>query len=274
MSHQLLSASLKDSKTLPLGYKFHDLAQFLVNKEYTVYVSEWHPIRQYGVRHHWRQLSRYPCELADARGWGNLLAFKEPIEERFLVRTFQSRIKNKAQNFQPEVAGTFFPWLSKNRYTHTANARGNMIQPPARKRRLTITDKSKFKILNIYDRLVDYLREKQPMLHMAGQFLVWNLRTIKRAPVKMFLGLGIPAVLVILPFSSEQVAIYSLIFWSFAALLTVAVFGLLVAGFAKQKLRDFVYEYDRLQRNRERQIISTARKTSKARDRIEDGYKF
>ena len=45
-----------------------------------------------------------------------------------------------------------------------------MIQPPARKRRLTITDKSKFKILNIYDRLVDYLREKQPMLHMAGQF--------------------------------------------------------------------------------------------------------
>ena len=113
MSHQLLSASLKILKTLPLGYKFHDLAQFLVNKEYTVYVSEWHPIRQYGVRHHWRQLSRYPCELADARGWGNLLAFKEPIEERFLVRTFQSRIKNKAQNFQPEVAGTFFPGCPK-----------------------------------------------------------------------------------------------------------------------------------------------------------------
>lgn len=81
----VIECEFEDSKTLPLGYGFHDLAGFLMEKGYTVYVSEWHRIIRYGIRHDWRRLARYPCELADDKGWGNLIAFRDPIDERALV---------------------------------------------------------------------------------------------------------------------------------------------------------------------------------------------
>lgn len=81
----VIECEFEDTKTVPLGYTFHDLAGFLVDKGYTVYVSEWHPIIRYGIRHDWRQLMRYPCELADPMGWGNLLAFRDPIDEQALI---------------------------------------------------------------------------------------------------------------------------------------------------------------------------------------------
>jgi FkbM family methyltransferase len=67
----------EDSKTRPLGYVFDDLARFLVNRSYHVLLSEWDPIREYGMSHTWRRLVPYPCELADAASWGNLIAFAD-----------------------------------------------------------------------------------------------------------------------------------------------------------------------------------------------------
>jgi FkbM family methyltransferase len=81
----VIECEFEDTKTVPLGYSFHDLARYLLDKGYRVYVSEWHPIIRYGIRHDWRALMRYPCELADPKGWGNLLAFREPIDEQALV---------------------------------------------------------------------------------------------------------------------------------------------------------------------------------------------
>jgi FkbM family methyltransferase len=81
----VIECEFEDTKTVPLGYTFHDLAQFLVTKGYTVYVSEWHPIIRYGIRHDWNRLTRYPCKLADLAGWGNLLAFRDSIDESDLV---------------------------------------------------------------------------------------------------------------------------------------------------------------------------------------------
>lgn len=89
----VIECEFEDSKTVPLGYTFHDLANYLVDKGYTVYVSEWHPIIRYGIRHDWRQLSRYPCELADEKGWGNLLAFRDGIDEGKLVEAVHSVLK-------------------------------------------------------------------------------------------------------------------------------------------------------------------------------------
>ena len=66
--NQVGSGSLLDSKTVPLGYKFDDLARFLADKGYAVFVSEWHPIVRYGIRHDWNRLTRYPCKLADPAG--------------------------------------------------------------------------------------------------------------------------------------------------------------------------------------------------------------
>ncbi len=89
----VIECEFEDTKTVPLGYTFHDLARFLVDKGYTVYVSEWHPIIRYGIRHDWRALMRYPCELADPKGWGNLLAFREPIDEQALVGAVKKVLK-------------------------------------------------------------------------------------------------------------------------------------------------------------------------------------
>jgi len=64
----------EDRKTSPLGYSFHDLARFLVERGYSVLVSEWYPVVEYGRRHRWRSLQPYPVELADRAAWGNLIA--------------------------------------------------------------------------------------------------------------------------------------------------------------------------------------------------------
>lgn len=85
----VVECEFEDSKTVPLGYTFHDLARFLLEKGYTVYVSEWHPIVRYGIRHDWHRLTRYPCELADADGWGNLLAFRDAVDETAMRRALE-----------------------------------------------------------------------------------------------------------------------------------------------------------------------------------------
>jgi FkbM family methyltransferase len=89
----VIECEFEDTKTVPLGYTFHDLARFLVDKGYTVYVSEWHPIVRYGIRHDWNRLVRYPSDLADEKGWGNLLAFREPIDENDLVAAVRKVLK-------------------------------------------------------------------------------------------------------------------------------------------------------------------------------------
>lgn len=64
----------EDSKTIPLGYRFEDICDFLRDKGYYVLVSEWYPIVRYGISHRWRRFGIYPCSLSDKNGWGNLIA--------------------------------------------------------------------------------------------------------------------------------------------------------------------------------------------------------
>jgi FkbM family methyltransferase len=101
----VIECEFEDSKTVPLGYTFHDLARFLVDKGYTVYVSEWHPIIRYGIRHDWNRLVRYPCPLADSKGWGNLLAFRDPIDEKDLVAAVQKVLKVGVSGGSPSGTG-------------------------------------------------------------------------------------------------------------------------------------------------------------------------
>lgn len=86
-SPAVIECEYEDAKTVPLGYDFHDLATYLVSKGYSVYVSEWHPVIRYGIRHDWSRLARYPCELSNPASWGNLLAFRDPVDESKLVGT-------------------------------------------------------------------------------------------------------------------------------------------------------------------------------------------
>lgn len=77
MLPEVVLCEFEDRKTMKLGYDFHALAQFLVDKGYRLLVSEWYPIVEYAARHRWRRFVPYPCELADRNAWGNILAAKD-----------------------------------------------------------------------------------------------------------------------------------------------------------------------------------------------------
>jgi len=89
----VIECEFEDAKTVPLGYTFHDLAQFLVDKGYHVYVSEWHPVIRYGIRHNWNRLMQYPCELSNTKSSGNLLAFRECLDENSLASATMSMLE-------------------------------------------------------------------------------------------------------------------------------------------------------------------------------------
>ena len=88
----IIECEFEDSKTVPLGYTYHDLATYLVELGYTVYVSEWHPIIRYGIRHDWHLFNRYPCELSDSKAWGNLIAFRDTIDEIELLSAIHEEL--------------------------------------------------------------------------------------------------------------------------------------------------------------------------------------
>jgi hypothetical protein len=71
----------EDRKTVPLGYDYDDLATYLIKLGYVVFTSEWYPVVEYGRRHRWRSMRRYPVPLDDERGWGNLLAVDGTLAE-------------------------------------------------------------------------------------------------------------------------------------------------------------------------------------------------
>jgi FkbM family methyltransferase len=70
----VIVCEFENRKTLPLGYSFEDLGDFLLALGYAVYVSEWFPVAEYGERHTWRSFHSYPTQLSDPHGWGNFVA--------------------------------------------------------------------------------------------------------------------------------------------------------------------------------------------------------
>ncbi len=88
----VVECEFEDAKTTKIGYNLHDLAQFLIEQGYTVFVSEWHPIVRYGIRHQWRRLSNYPASDISETAWGNFLAFKQPISIAELNRLFENEM--------------------------------------------------------------------------------------------------------------------------------------------------------------------------------------
>ncbi|MGK2956634.1 MAG: FkbM family methyltransferase, partial [Solirubrobacterales bacterium] len=87
---EAIICEFEDSKTIPLGYRYQDMADYLLEKGYFVYVSEWHPIVRYGMSHEWKQLMRYPSSVSNPNAWGNILGFKQDPGERTLASTFAS----------------------------------------------------------------------------------------------------------------------------------------------------------------------------------------
>jgi FkbM family methyltransferase len=70
----IVMCEFDDMKTSAVGHTWRDLGDFLVDRDYRVLVSEWSPLDRYGSGHRWARFEEYPCELASAQGWGNLIA--------------------------------------------------------------------------------------------------------------------------------------------------------------------------------------------------------
>lgn len=77
----VIMCEFEDAKTLKVGYRFQDMGDFLLSKGYNVYLSEWYQIEKYGVKHKWRSIRGYPCNLEDEKGWGNFIAVTNDYKE-------------------------------------------------------------------------------------------------------------------------------------------------------------------------------------------------
>jgi FkbM family methyltransferase len=100
----------EDRKTVPLGYSWTTMAEFLASRGYRVIVAEWYPVQQYGVLHRFRHFFDYPAALVDENATGNLIAFREPGDfERF--QSVRSSVVNR--RFPPRrVSDVLFRALS------------------------------------------------------------------------------------------------------------------------------------------------------------------
>jgi|TARA_B100000315_G_C14579535_1_gene589723 FkbM family methyltransferase len=92
---EVIECEYEDAKTTKIGYTYENLGQFLVDRGYTVFVSEWHPIVRYGVRHQWRRVVPYPATLRDEDAWGNFLAFRDSISIAEVEALFQRTLRQK-----------------------------------------------------------------------------------------------------------------------------------------------------------------------------------
>lgn len=90
----------EDAKTLPLGCTTAEMADILQRQGYTLYISEWHPIIRYGIRHQWHGFRPWPSALHDPSAWGNIIAFASPPDEE----TLRNRVKDVIQMEKPVIS--------------------------------------------------------------------------------------------------------------------------------------------------------------------------
>jgi len=92
---KVVMCEFDDRKTASLGTKWPELAAFLQSAGYRVLVSEWQPLANYGSGHRWQAYQRFPCELADPAGWGNLIGVLDPAQMDRIERSFQQHARRK-----------------------------------------------------------------------------------------------------------------------------------------------------------------------------------
>jgi FkbM family methyltransferase len=92
----VIECEYEDAKTVPMGHTWRDIADFLREKGYAVYISEWHPIIRYGIAHDWRRVVAYPGTDVPSDSWGNILAFREDPGYIAIAAAFQKLVKTRS----------------------------------------------------------------------------------------------------------------------------------------------------------------------------------
>lgn len=268
---EVVECEFEDRKTTSLGYTYHDLAEYLVRKGYVVYVSEWHPVLRYGIRHEWRRLVRYPARLASPDAWGNILAFRndpgsEAVRAAFMAhleaeppsaraveeegdgtsRVFAATAVNGDRHDQEESEAVTVRPLSgeeaarggESRVLGDASPRSS--DAPADRALMSAGHVESAPVLpdnaSAYDRFYVWARTRSPIVFLAGQLAMWGVRRAWRYPGWSASYVAVLAMLVAIGFW-PTVAPYGPLAWVAAGLLVVAGAALAVAGFAVSLLR-------------------------------------
>jgi FkbM family methyltransferase len=90
---EVVTCEFEDGKTKALGYDYREMGDYLVQRGYHVFVSEWAPIARYGATHLWIGWSEYPCAISDPAGWGNFVAFR-PDTDLSAVSRYVARFQH------------------------------------------------------------------------------------------------------------------------------------------------------------------------------------
>lgn len=105
LAPDVIECEFEDQKTRSLGHTWKDVATFLKQKGYAVYLSEWHPIVRYGVRHDWRRVLPMGADDVPQNAWGNILAFRDDPGLATLKAAFDAAMRPAPAAHAPTAAG-------------------------------------------------------------------------------------------------------------------------------------------------------------------------
>lgn len=203
----VIECEYEDAKTLRLGHRWQDIADYLIERGYTVYVSEWHPIIRYGIAHDWRRIVPYPGIEIPGSSWGNILAFLEDPGYDLVSNAFSSHVRSHAKPVAPAA-----PRNANDKVVDSKPLTGASSARPA----AAIARP-------VYAPFGEWVRAKSPKAFTALRLLrlalagLWR-RKLWVGPVACLIGVGVVAGFVVEPVP------YKILLWT-AAAFAVAMFS-------------------------------------------------
>ncbi|WP_202307487.1 FkbM family methyltransferase [Mesorhizobium sp. L-8-10] len=190
----VIECEFEDRKTIPLGHTYREVAQFLADMGYVVYLSEWHPIIRYGIPHDWYRLVKFPDVELAPDAWGNILAFKTDPGLEALSGAFEEVIHRK----NPGSAANHTKPVSPRDGTAPASRSASPLHEESAAQTPSVTSASlegkragqhdskhinrPYVVPHVsnYERFVLWARRGHPTINRLGQFAMWTLRTARR----------------------------------------------------------------------------------------------
>jgi len=219
----VVECEYEDAKTVPLGHTWRDIADYLLEKGYTVYISEWHPIIRYGVPHDWRRVVRYPDAKVSSESWGNILAFRKDPGFGSVQAAFFTLAKARTQEFAMDQSMNQMRNDNSPAATEHANLSNSSIHRP------------------FYAKIGEKIAERSPRLFAMLQFLrraiagAWRRRlltipAVGGCVVLFVLGLATPSVEIrLLLWGSALVALFGFALFYISMRVYFSVTGILAA---------------------------------------------
>ena len=96
-SPEVILCEFEDSKTTLLGYNYEDMGNFLLEKGYKVWLSEWHPVVNYNNEHKWLNMRPYHTKLANSKATGNFIAVSPEYANLFeeAIKSYTKTLPSK-----------------------------------------------------------------------------------------------------------------------------------------------------------------------------------